>query len=106
MLRSLVENLSYSVNMVANRRASLFAVVQQVDGIKQLQIVDFAQDGQNLIVIDMVANNRQIDVRTFTIVSFRPWAENQNLLDVRMPPKHILQFLDNRIAKPELHACV
>ena len=72
MLRSLVETLSFSVDMVANGRTGLFAVVQRVDGIKQLQIVDFAQDGQNLIVIDMVANNRQIDVRTFTIVSFRP----------------------------------
>ena len=61
MSRSLVENLSYSVDMVANGRTSLFAIVQQVDRIKQLQIVDFAQNGQNLIVIDMVANNRQVN---------------------------------------------
>jgi hypothetical protein len=54
---------------------------------------------------NILANNGKVDVGACTVIAFRPGAENQDLLDVRMTAKHILQFPDNRIAESKPHSC-
>ena len=50
--------------------------------------------------------NTHINIGTGTEIALRPGAENQNLLDVSMTAKNILQFLNNRIAESKPHCCL
>ena len=100
----LVKHLADPVDVVADGRAFLLLVVEQVNRVKHFKVVNLALYRQQQIVVNILANDGKVDVGACTIIAFRPGTENQNLLDVRMTAKHILQFRDNRIAESEPHS--
>lgn len=104
-LCGLVKQLSYSVDMVANRSAHVLAIVQQVHRIEQSQVFDFAHQVKQLAIVNARPDDSQVYIRPLTVVPFRPGAENQNSFDVGMPPEHPLQFLNDRVAQTKPHSC-
>ena len=56
-------------------------------------------------IVDALTNDCKVDIRACTVIAFRPRAEYQNLLDVRMTAEDILQFPDDCIAESKLHFC-
>ena len=57
--------------MLANRRSLLLLVVQQIHLVKQAEIVDVIVDTQHLLMIDVRAHQRQVDVGARTVVALR-----------------------------------
>ena len=64
-----VEHLAYTINVVADGRTSFFLIVQQVNGIEEFQIVNLAKDGEQLVVVNVVADDSQVDIRAGTVVA-------------------------------------
>jgi len=93
----LVKYLAYSVDTVSNRSAIFLLIVNQVDRIKQLQVVNLALYVQHLLVVQAMAYYCQVDIWTGTVVALRPGAEKQYFLNVGMPPEYIAKLVDDSI---------
>ena len=76
--------------MFTYRSSFLFGVIQQIYRIKQTQVSNLALNVKQLTTVDAITNHRQVHIRTLTISSFRPRAENQNFLDICMTAEHFL----------------
>ena len=88
-LGCLVKYLAYSVNVIANGRAFLFVIVEQINWVEHIQIVNLALYRQQQTIVNAFANDGEVNIRSGTEVAFRPGAEYQNLLDVSMTAKNI-----------------
>ena len=64
-----VEHLADTINVVANGCSLLLLIIQQVNGIKEFQIVYLAKDGEQQVVVNVVADDSQVDIRPCTVVS-------------------------------------
>ena len=64
-----VEHLAYTINVVADGCPLLLLIVQQVNGIKEFQIVNLTKDGEQLVVVNVVADDSQVDIRAGTVVA-------------------------------------
>jgi hypothetical protein len=60
---------------------------------------------EQLIIVDVIAYYRKVNIGTTTIVALRPRAEDEHSLDVGMTPEDILQLFYYRVAESELHCC-
>ena len=75
--------------MVAYWCTFFLIVIKQIYGVKKFQIINLAQDGKYLIIINTFAYHSQVDIRTLAISALRPRAENQNFLDFsKLASKH------------------
>ena len=91
--------------MLANRRALLLLVVQQVHLVKQAEIVDVIVDTQHLLMIDVRAHQRQVDVGARAVVALRARAEEYHLADFGMLPEYRAQVTHRPVAQSEFIQC-
>ena len=66
---SFIEHLAYTINVIADGCPLLLLIVQQVNGIKEFQIVNLTKDGEQLVVVNVVADDSQVDIRAGTVVA-------------------------------------
>lgn len=71
----LVEYLAYPVDMVSNGSTLLLLIVNQVDRIKQFQVINLTLYVNKLSVVHVMGYYCQVNIRTGTIVALRPGAE-------------------------------
>lgn len=65
----LVKDLAYAVNVVANGGVFLLLIIQEVNRIKEIQIIYLATDGKQQIVVDVVSYKGKVNIRTGAIIA-------------------------------------
>ena len=96
-----IKLLPYPQNVGSNRLVLHILIINQINIIKQLQIVDVARNIQKNITTNLVTKQSQIYVGAFTITSLGTRTKDKHFLYLRMPLEYANNFLNSIIRQPK-----